>query len=290
VIALGKAGDAARGGTLVVTLEPCSHHGRTPPCIDAIIAAGVRRVVVAVADPDPRVDGRGLAALRAARIEVEVGVRSSPAAALLQPYLQHRRTGRPHVVCKLAITVDGAIAAADGSSQWITGPVARADAHQLRAESDAIIVGAGTVRADDPSLTVRHADGRDPLRVVLGTAPADARMRPCLEWSGDLPGLLDELGERGVLQALVEGGSRVVRSFFDLDLIDRYVLYVAPAMMTGTSALPMVAGPSAASIDAMWHGRFVGVRQLGDDLRIDLVPRSRDIPANTFDHLTGGTT
>lgn len=289
-IALREAGDAARGGTLMVTLEPCSHHGRTPPCVDAVIGAGVRRVVVAIVDPDPRVAGRGVAALRAAQIDVEVGVLASRAAGLLAPYLHHRRTGRPYVVCKLAITIDGAIAAADGSSQWITGSEARTDAHRLRAESDAIIVGAGTVRADDPSLTVRHAEGRDPLRVVLGSAPAAARLRPCIEWTDDLPGLLDHLGGRGVLQALVEGGSKMVRSFFDLDLIDRYVLYVAPALMTGSTALPMVAGPSASSIDDVWRGRFDGVRQLGDDLRIDLVPRNRVAAASSADEPTEGHT
>jgi diaminohydroxyphosphoribosylaminopyrimidine deaminase/5-amino-6-(5-phosphoribosylamino)uracil reductase len=213
--------------------------------------------------------------LRVAGLEVEVGLSADQATTQLEPYLHHRRTGRPYVVCKLATTVDGGIAAIDGTSRWITGPAARADAHGLRAESDAIVVGAGTVRADDPLLTVRHVDGRDPLRIVLGVAPVTARIRPCLEWSGDLPTLLDELGGRGVVQLMVEGGSRVVRSFFDLDLIDRYVIYVAPAMFTGRDATPLLAGPSAPSIDALWRGRFVGVRQVGEDLRIDLIPTNR---------------
>ena len=275
VIALRAAGEAAVHGTLVVTLEPCAHHGRTPPCVDTIVAAGVTRVIIAVVDPDPLVAGRGITDLRAAGIDVEVGLLAAEATLQLEPYLHHRRTGRPYVVCKLATTIDGGIAAGDGSSRWITGVEARTDAHQLRAESDAIIVGAGTVRSDDPSLTVRHVDGRNPLRVVLGTAPAEAKVRPCLEWTGDLPALLDDLGRRGVLQAMVEGGSRTVRSFFDLDLVDRYVLYAAPALFTGTGAVPMIAGPSAKSIDAIWRGRFAGVRHLGPDLRIDLIPSNR---------------
>lgn len=275
VIALRTAGGSAAGGTLVVTLEPCAHQGRTPPCVDAIVAAGVSRVIIAVIDPDLRVAGQGLAALRAGGVDVEVGLLAAAVALQLEPYLHHRRTGRPYVVCKLATTIDGGIAAVDGSSRWITGVEARTDAHQLRAESDAIIVGAGTIRCDDPSLTVRHVDGRDPLRVVLGTAPAGAKVRPCLEWNSDLPALLDDLGRQGVLQATIEGGSRTVRSFFDLDLIDRYVLYVAPALLTGAGMVPMIAGPSTASMESIWRGRFAGVRPVGPDLRIDLIPTNR---------------
>jgi diaminohydroxyphosphoribosylaminopyrimidine deaminase / 5-amino-6-(5-phosphoribosylamino)uracil reductase len=281
VVALGAAGAAAAGSTLFVTLEPCSHHGRTPPCVEAVVAAGVSRVVVGVEDPDPRVAGRGVAALRGAGIEVEVGAAADLVTEQLTPYLHHRRTGRPYVVGKLATTIDGAIAAPDGSSQWITGAAARADAHRLRAESGAIVVGAGTVRTDDPSLTVRHVDGPDPLRVVLGAAPPDARVHPCLEWSGDLPALLDELGSRGVLQVMVEGGSTVMRSFHEQGLVDRYVLYVAPAMFTGRDALPMIAGPSSPTMAELWRGRFVDVRPLGDDLRVDLVPHDTTGPCRS---------
>src|SRR6476646_8103627 len=188
--ALQRAGDHARGSTLVVTLEPCAHHGRTPPCTDAIIDAGVARVVVGIEDPDPRVSGRGIARLREAGIDVEVGVCADEVRAQLAPYLKHRRTGRPWVVLKLAASIDGRTAAPDGSSKWITGEAARADAHRLRAESDAVIVGAGTVRADDPSLTVRDAEGSDPLRVVLGKAPENAKVHPALELSGDLDDIL----------------------------------------------------------------------------------------------------
>lgn len=272
IVALDAAGDAARGATLVCTLEPCSHHGRTPPCTDAIIAAGVARVVVAIADPDDHVAGSGLDALRHAGIAVAVGVGADDVEGQLAPYLHHRRTGRPYVVCKLATTADGATAAPDGTSQWITGEAARRDAHRLRAESDAILVGAGTVRADDPALTVRHVDGDDPLRVVLGSAPPDARVHPCLEWRGDLDELLDELGRRGVVQLMVEGGARVVGSFHAAGLVDRYVVYVAPALFAGADATPAIAGTTAPTIDDLWRGRFDVVERVGDDVRLEIVP------------------
>jgi diaminohydroxyphosphoribosylaminopyrimidine deaminase/5-amino-6-(5-phosphoribosylamino)uracil reductase len=254
-----------------VTLEPCSHHGRTPPCADALIAAGVCRVVVGVVDPDPQVSGRGLARLREAGIEVEVGVLASEVEASLRPYLAHRRRGRPWVVLKLAATLDGRIAAPDGSSRWITGAAARMDAHQLRAESDAILVGAGTVRADDPALTVRDASGRDPLRVVLGQPPEGARALPAFVHDGELEPLLDDLGRRGIVQLLVEGGARVAWSFHQSGLVDQYVLYLAPALLGGDDGVPLFAGPGAASLTGAWRGRITGLRRLDSDVRIDLV-------------------
>ncbi len=269
--ALRRAGDAARGATLVCTLEPCNHHGRTPPCVEAIVAAGITRVVVGIEDPDPLVAGTGVAALRSAGLDVEVGVEADAVADQLAPYLVHRRTGRPYVVLKLAATVDGRTAAPDGSSQWITGPDARADAHRLRAESQAVLVGAGTVRADDPSLTVRHVDGPDPLRVVLGRAPAGARVHPCLEMSGDLGAVLDDLGRRGVLQLLVEGGATVAHEFHVAGLVDRYVVYLAPAIFGGDDATGLFRGPGAPSIDVVARGRFASVSALGPDVRLDLV-------------------
>ncbi|OWY62792.1 riboflavin biosynthesis protein RibD, partial [cyanobacterium TDX16] len=153
--ALRSAGEAARGASVVVTLEPCSHTGRTGPCTEALVDAGVARVVVGIEDPDEKVGGRGIAQLRGAGIDVTVGVLAEQVEAQLAPYLKHRRTGLPWVVLKLAATLDGRTAAPDGTSQWITGDEARLDAHRLRAESDAVVVGAGTVRADDPRLTVR---------------------------------------------------------------------------------------------------------------------------------------
>jgi diaminohydroxyphosphoribosylaminopyrimidine deaminase/5-amino-6-(5-phosphoribosylamino)uracil reductase len=281
IVALDAVGDAA-GTTLVCTLEPCCHHGRTPPCTDRIIASGVRRVVIGVLDPDPQVAGRGVAALRAAGIDTVIGVRADAVARQLAPYLHHRRTGRPYVVCKLATTLDGATAAPDGTSQWITGEAARRDAHRLRAESDAVLVGAGTVRADDPALTVRHVEGRDPLRVVLGAAPVAAKVHPCLEWADDVASLLDELGRRGVVQLLVEGGAHVAGSLHDLGLVDRYVLYVAPALVGGPGGLPAIAGHAAPTIDALWRGRFESVERIGDDLRLEVVPPSRTAAPTTF--------
>jgi diaminohydroxyphosphoribosylaminopyrimidine deaminase/5-amino-6-(5-phosphoribosylamino)uracil reductase len=272
VVALRAAGAAARGATLFTTLEPCSHAGRTPPCVDAIVDAGVARVVVGVEDPDPHVRGAGIRALRAAGVQVDVGVGAEHVRAQLAPYLKHRSTGRPWVVLKLAASLDGRTAAPDGSSRWITGDAARADAHRLRAESDAVVVGAGTIRADDPSLTVRHAEGRDPLRVVLGRAPAGARVHPALELSGDLGDVLDELGRRGVLQAMVEGGPTVAGTFHRAGLVDRYVVYLAPALFGGDDGRPLFAGPGAPTIADVWRGRIVSVEHLGDDLRIECSP------------------
>ncbi len=268
VAALAAAGERARGGTLYVTLEPCAHQGRTPPCTDAVVAAGVARVVVGMTDPDPLVDGRGIAALEAAGIEVVVGVAADAVAEQLAPYVTHRRTGRPWVVLKLAATLDGRIAAPDGTSRWITGEAARLDAHRLRAVSDAVLVGAGTVRADDPSLTVRLPEGdphhRDadhqPRRVVLGTVPEGAAVAPALALSGPPEQVLADLGARGIVQVLVEGGATVAHDLHAAGLVDRYVLYLAPALFGGDDARPLFAGPGAAL-----HGPTVaGGGPLGD--------------------------
>lgn len=274
--ALAAAGERSAGATLYSTLEPCCFAGRSGACVDAIIEAGVRRVVVGVLDPDRRVSGRGVDELRAAGIEVSIGPRAAAVEAQLAPYLTHRRTGRPYVVLKLAATLDGRTAAADGTSQWITGEEARRDAHRLRAESDAILVGAGTVRDDDPRLTVRGVDApdgsppREPLRVVLGRAPADAAIHPCLELGGDLGAVLDELGGRDVVQLMVEGGASVAGQFHRAGLVDRYVLYLAPALMGGDDGAPLLAGPGAATIDGLARLQLDRAVKLGDDLRIDL--------------------
>jgi diaminohydroxyphosphoribosylaminopyrimidine deaminase/5-amino-6-(5-phosphoribosylamino)uracil reductase len=274
IVALRAAGEAARGATLYTTLEPCSHTGRTAPCVDAVVHAGVARVVVGTEDPDPNVRGAGIRALRAAGVRVDVGVGEEEVRDQLAPYLKHRATGRPWVILKLAATLDGRTAAPDGSSRWITGPAARTDAHRLRAESDAVIVGAGTVRADDPSLTVRNVEGpsRDPLRVVLGKAPAGARVHPALELSGDLGDVLDELGRRGVLQAMVEGGATVAGDFHRAGLVDRYVLYLAPALFGGDDGRPLFTGRGAPTIADVWRGSIVSVHRLGEDLRVECSP------------------
>lgn len=268
------AGASTRGATAWVTLEPCSHHGRTPPCADALIDAGIARVVVALEDPDPKVAGQGIARLAAAGVDVTLGVGGHEAAEVLAPYLHHRRTGRPFVVLKLAASLDGRTAAPDRTSQWLTGPEARADAHRLRAESDAVLVGAGTVRADDPSLTVRDAPAPrgDPVRVVLGRAPTGAKVHPCLERSGDVGDVLDELGRLGHLQLLVEGGARVAHDLHHAGLVDRYVLYLAPVLLGGDDATGLFTGPGAPTLAAATRGRIRSVARLGDDLRVELDP------------------
>lgn len=272
IVALDAAGRAATGSTLVTTLEPCSHIGRTAPCAEAIIERGVARVVFAIEDPDPNVAGTGAERLRRAGVHVESGVAADLVEEQLRPYLTHRTTGRPYVVLKLAATLDGRIAAPDGSSKWITGPEARADVHRLRAESDAILVGAGTVRSDDPSLTVRDAEGADPQRIVLGDVADGARVQPCRVHDGDLDDLLDDLGDDGVLQLMVEGGADVAGRFHRAGLVDRYVIYLAPKLLGGDDGLAMFAGAGTATMADVWTGRFVGTRQLGTDVRLDVEP------------------
>ncbi len=275
--ALQAAGRDARGATVYVTLEPCCgfEGKRTPSCAQALIDAGVARVVVGVLDPDRRVHGRGVEALREAGVEVVVGVGEDEVRRQLAPYFTHRSTGRPFVVLKLAASLDGRTAAPDGTSQWITGAEARADAHLLRAESDVVVVGAGTVRTDDPSLTVRHVEGPDPRRIVLGRAPAGAKVLPCDEMEGDPADILDRLGAEGVVQVLVEGGASVAGAFHRAGLVDRYVLYLAPVLFGGGDAPGLFSGAGAGSIDDVWRGRIVETQQLGRDLKV-VVERAMD--------------
>ena len=312
-VALAAAGDAARGATAYVTLEPCSHHGRTPPCADALIAAGVTRVVVACTDPDPQVAGRGLDRLRAAGVDVTVGVQADAVALQLAPYLHHRRTGRAYCLVKTALSLDGRTAAADGSSQWITGPDARADAHGLRADSQAVVVGSGTALADHPALTVRDVHPgpeHPPLRVLLdarGRVPAAGPLfdaaAPTLvvttdladpaaveAWTAagakvevvpdaagkvDLPAVLALLGAHGVLQAMVEGGAALHGALLAAGLVDRLSVYVG-ATLLGTGAKPGLDWPGPASITTAPRLRLVEVRTLGDDVRLDYVPADAD--------------
>ncbi|MEO5975167.1 MAG: bifunctional diaminohydroxyphosphoribosylaminopyrimidine deaminase/5-amino-6-(5-phosphoribosylamino)uracil reductase RibD [Ilumatobacteraceae bacterium] len=272
IVALRAAGERARGATLYTTLEPCHHIGRTGPCTKAIIDAGISRVVVGVVDPDEQVSGRGITAMRQAGISVEVGVCSQEVTAQLEPYLHHRRTKRPFVVLKMASTIDGRTSAADGTSQWITGEDARRRVHELRAESDAILVGAGTVRVDDPYLNVRDVAGESPRRIVLGNIDAGAHVHPCLEYNGDLSSLLDTLGGEGVVQLLVEGGPRVAASFHSQGLVNRYIMHIAPVIAGGDDANPVFRGSGAGTMAEMWRGRIVATTRLGDDIEIILQP------------------
>ena len=272
IVALNAAAHHAQGSTLFSTLEPCNHTGRTGPCTQAIIDAGVSRVVVGTLDPDSKVSGSGVQQLRNAGLTVDVGVLEQEVKQQLAAYLHHRATGRPFVVLKMASTIDGRIAAADGSSKWITGETARKRVHQLRAESDAIVVGAGTVRADDPSLTARDADGPSPRRIVLGTIDASAKVHPCTQWTGTLPDLLDTLGKEGVVQLLVEGGARVAASFHRERLINQYIMHIAPVIAGGDDAAGVFAGPAASTMADMWRGRIVSTTNLDGDIEIILEP------------------
>jgi diaminohydroxyphosphoribosylaminopyrimidine deaminase/5-amino-6-(5-phosphoribosylamino)uracil reductase len=290
-MALAAAGSAARGGTAIVTLEPCVHHGRTPPCADALVAAGVARVVVGAVDPDPRVAGAGLERLVTAGIDVRSGILADEMESLDPAYFHHRRTGRPRVTLKLALTLDGAIAAADGSSRWITGPEAREDVHRLRASVDAVVVGAGTLRADDPSLDVRLPDhgGPQPRPVVLAGAdplPGDARLagRALVVATSSVPGwetlvvpgaggrpdlgeALVALGDAGLLDLLVEGGATVAGALWRDHLVDRGVVYVG-ARVGGGRGRPAMDGPFA-SMEAASTVQITGTRTIGPDVRID---------------------
>jgi diaminohydroxyphosphoribosylaminopyrimidine deaminase/5-amino-6-(5-phosphoribosylamino)uracil reductase len=256
---------------LIVTLEPCCHVGRTGPCTEAIVKAGIERVIIGTIDPDPRVCGQGIELLRASGVDVEVGIAEALVRAQLAPYLCHRVTGRPYVVAKIASTLDGVVAMADGTSQWITGELARRDAHVVRAQSQAIIVGAGTVRTDDPRLTARLDDiVLEPLRVVLGHAPENARIRPCLERSGDLGYILDELAHHDVIQVLVEGGPSTMSAFFAAGLVNHVVWYQAPAFGGSEGTAGALRALSTATISALRRGRLVDVRRIGEDIRIDV--------------------
>ena len=275
VVALRAAGDRARAGTIYVTLEPCAHHGRTPPCVDAVVGAGLRRVVVAMLDPDRQVAGRGVALLRAAGIEVEVGTLEAEARRLNAFYVKHRTTGRPFVSVKFAAGLDGRIATRTGDSKWITGEEARAHAHRLRHQHDAILVGVGTVLQDDPELTARFPGARQPVKVVLdggGRTPRDARVRqgaPCVLDDGrDLTGLLDRLGQMGLLSVLVEGGAAVHGSFFDQGLVDRVYAYLSPTIIGGAEAPAAVGGRGPESIAQALRLADVEVTRLGIDVLI----------------------
>jgi diaminohydroxyphosphoribosylaminopyrimidine deaminase/5-amino-6-(5-phosphoribosylamino)uracil reductase len=294
--ALAAARERARGGTLYVNLEPCSHAHRTPPCAQAVIGAGIRRVVVSMADPDERVRGAGISTLEAAGVETSVGVHEDRARRLNEFYIKHRLTGRPFVTAKFAMSLDGKIATRTGESRWITGEEARAHSHRLRHQYDAVLVGINTVIADDPELTVRldGEDLRQPLRVVVdsqlrirqsarvvgantliattrtgrvGAAevlclPADASERV------SLPALLEELGKRKLLSVLVEGGGEVHAAFLAQGLIDKAYAYIAPIVIGGRDAIGPVGGAGIERMKDAIRLREIDFARLGDDLVI----------------------
>jgi diaminohydroxyphosphoribosylaminopyrimidine deaminase/5-amino-6-(5-phosphoribosylamino)uracil reductase len=282
VNALAAAGDRARGGTAVVTLEPCDHQGRTGPCTQALLAAGVSAVVYAVADPNATAAG-GAETLRRAGVDVEGGVLADAASRVNEAWLHGVRTGRPFVVWKYASSLDGQIAAADGSSRWITGPEARRDVHRLRHELDAVAVGVGTVLADDPALTVRDlpdgaAPRRQPLRVVLdrsGRTPAGAQVRDdaaeTLVSAAKPAELLAELFDRGVRSLLLEGGPTVAGSFWAEGLVDKVVGYAAPVLL-GSGQWPVLRGTGQQSMADAVRLDVVEAVRLGDDFRLTAYP------------------
>jgi len=303
-VALAEAGDAARGATVYVTLEPCAHHGATPPCAEALVQAGVARVIAAVVDPDPRVSGRGLARLYEAGIDVETGICSEEAQALNAGFFLKVREGRPLVTLKIAQSIDGRTAAAAGDSKWITGEAARAFGHLLRAKHDAILVGVGTALADDPALTCRlpGLEDRSPVRIVLDTRlrlnewsklAQTAREVPTMVFTarGDgggaletcgveivrvernlrgrpkLEAVLAALGARGITRLLVEGGASVHAAFLDRGLADRLEVFTAP-MLLGAAGQGAV--ESLAALTLGEAPRFVPTarRSLGPDLLV----------------------
>jgi diaminohydroxyphosphoribosylaminopyrimidine deaminase/5-amino-6-(5-phosphoribosylamino)uracil reductase len=313
VVALEQAGEAARGAALYVSLEPCCHQGRTPPCTEALIAAGVVEVHMAILDPDPNVNGCGRKELEAAGIAVQVGEREEEARRLNEAYIKHRTTGLPFVIAKFAASLDGRIAAASGDSRWISGPESLEWAHEQRTAVDAIMVGANTIVVDDPQLTARpggQESERQPLRVVVDSGnctPANASVlqgpgraliatgsrsdpswRQALEAAGaevlvlpadgdslDLRPLLKALAERGVLSLLVEGGGILLGSFFDQGLVDKVQVIIAPMIIGAAEAPAAVAGRGAHRLAQAWRLREVTVERLGDDTLIMGYPMKR---------------
>ncbi|OIR15840.1 riboflavin biosynthesis protein RibD [mine drainage metagenome] len=301
VHALRAAGEAARGATAYVTLEPCSHHGRTPPCADALIAAGVRRVVVAAQDPNPLVAGQGVARLRAAGIDVECGLMEAAARELNIGFFSRMTRGTPWVRSKIAASLDGRTALANGTSKWITGEEARRDVQHWRARSCSVLTGIGTVLADDPRLDVRDiSTERQPLRVVLDsrlrippkarilqrqatliyTACSDANKHRALMTGGaeikllatadgkiDVPGVLRDLGKRGINEVLVEAGRTLNGSLLKAGLVDELVLYLAPRLL-GDAARGLADMGELTQLRQGVAMQWNDVRQVGGDLRI----------------------
>ena len=308
VVALNEAEAAAAGSTLYVGLEPCCHHGRTPPCVERIVAAGVRRVVAACEDPNPAVSGKGIAALRAAGIQVDLGVLAEEATRLNEAFFTYIRTGRPFVILKAAASLDGKIATRTGESRWITGEAARHRVHQLRNEVDVVLVGIGTVLRDDPQLTTRLGitDQRDPARVIVdnlarlplrakvvnraSTAPtllAVSQTAPrarleALEREGiqvivvdgsprrvSLAHLMEALGKLGFLSAMIEGGAEINASALREGVVDKVLLFLAPILIGGKSAPTSVGGDGIESLGQATRLRDLRIERFNDDILLE---------------------
>ena len=308
--ALARAGEAARGATAYVSLEPCAHHGKTPPCADTLIKAGISRVVAPLQDSDPRVSGRGFAMLRAAGVEVTTGVMADQAARDLAGFFLRIREGRPRVTLKLASSFDGRIATATGDSQWITGPAARRAVHAMRARHDAVMVGAGTARADDPTLTVRGLGiTRQPVRIVvsrrldlplsgkLAQSAADvplwlchgpdadprlieawsglgARLIPCATTAGqiDASALLQELGQAGLTSVFCEGGGALAASLLSAGLVDELIGFTA-GVMIGAEGQPALGALCLSHLASAPRFDLIESRAIGSDILHRWVPQ-----------------
>ncbi|WP_071393714.1 bifunctional diaminohydroxyphosphoribosylaminopyrimidine deaminase/5-amino-6-(5-phosphoribosylamino)uracil reductase RibD [Bacillus tuaregi] len=311
VHAFHMAGDHAEGATLYVTLEPCSHFGKTPPCANLVAESGVSRVVIAMKDPNPLVAGRGIRILEAAGIEVEVGVHEQEARRLNERFIHNMLTQTPFVISKVAMTLDGKIAAYNGDSKWVTGEASRQKVHYLRNEMDAILVGIGTVLADDPMLTTRIPEGgKNPVRIIIDShlrTPLDANITECSEaetWiftqegvdeekeaallakgvqvyaapkgdeGLDISFILKQLFELGITDVLVEGGGEVNGAFLRAGLINKFQVYVAPKVLGGRRSLTPFTGEDVETMDAALELEFDSVETIGADLLLTAYPKN----------------
>jgi len=315
VYALHQAGMDARGATLYVTLEPCSHYGKTPPCAKRVIAAGISRVVIGMIDPNPLVAGKGLAMLQEAGIEVEIGVLERQCVEMNEAFITYIKTGKPFVILKSAMSIDGKIATASGESKWITNEEARIDGHRIRKEVDAMLVGVGTIIADDPLLSCRlpqetvenqphlyilDSQGRTPLDATIWTVPnrnitifvgeecgleqmgafsdkgAEVIVTPSNERGLDISFILEELGARQCMSLLIEGGSQVVASFVETKSFDKLVTYIGNRIIGGIGATPAVGGLGFSSLDEAVQLDIDEVMAVGDNMKIISYRRGRE--------------
>jgi diaminohydroxyphosphoribosylaminopyrimidine deaminase/5-amino-6-(5-phosphoribosylamino)uracil reductase len=308
IIALRKAGEEAKGATLYINLEPCSHYGKTPPCAPALIQAGIKRAVVGMEDPNPLVKGKGLEILRTAGLDVEVGILEEACQKLNEAFFKYIRTKEPFVILKIATTLDGKIATQNGESKWITGEESRQLVYRMRNEADGILVGAGTILKDDPLLTARIRGGKDPYRIVLDshlripekakiidrnpekTILATTKLAPKrkiknLEERGvrvlilnskkgrvHLKSLLSTLGRMGMMSLLVEGGSEVNGSFLDERLIDKVFLFVSPKFLGGP-ALGIFGGKGTEKLEKAFSLNLIKIKKAGDDILLEGYPK-----------------